>query len=302
MLISRLLRARRADETLPADIRAALIESLFAPIASLLVGAIACSIIGIAVALRVGNWVLMANSIAIFAVGILRVVSALLYRRGRNDQNLTVTKIWEHVYELGAWGFAALLGLLCWLTITQTSDATLQMAVSTTTAGYSGAISGRNAGRPIIALGQLTLCSLPMAIALLLYPDFVHKALGVVVLMFIYGMVDITLSLRDIIVQAFTMTRKEAALAARFEEQANRFDVALNNMSHGLCMLDQANRLQVWNERFIELLRLQNAPIQVGMRMPLLIRHSMRAGNYPTKSIKQVLQELGGRLRKERFG
>ena len=302
MLISRLLRARRADETLPADIRAALIESLFAPIASLLVGAIACSIIGIAVALRVGNWVLMANSIAIFAVGILRVVSALLYRRGRNDQNLTVTKIWEHVYELGAWGFAALLGLLCWLTITQTSDATLQMAVSTTTAGYSGAISGRNAGRPIIALGQLTLCSLPMAIALLLYPDFVHKALGVVVLMFIYGMVDITLSLRDLIVQAFTMTRKEAALAARFEEQANRFDVALNNMSHGLCMLDQANRLQVWNERFIELLRLQNAPIQVGMRMPLLIRHSMRAGNYPTKSIKQVLQELGGRLRKERFG
>src|SRR6185369_2616776 len=145
-------------------------------------------------------------------------------------------------------------------------------------------------------------CSLPMAIALLLYPDFVHKALGVVVLMFIYGMVDITLSLRDLIVQAFTMTRKEAALAARFEEQANRFDVALNNMSHGLCMLDQANRLQVWNERFIELLRLQNAPIQVGMRMPLLIRHSMRAGNYPTKSIKQVLQELGGRLRKERFG
>ena len=53
------------------------------------------------------------------------------------------------------------------------------------------------------------------------------------------------------------MTRKEATLAARFEEQANRFDIALNNMSHGLCMLDQQDRLQVWNERFLELLHLQ---------------------------------------------
>ena len=153
------------------------------------------------------------------------------------------------------------------------------MAVTTTTAGYGAAISGRNAGRPFIAVGQLTLCTLPMAIALLVYPDWVHKALGVVVLMFIYGMIDITLSIRDIIIQALTMTRKEAALAARFEEQANRFDVALNNMSHGLCMLDQQDRLQVWNERFLELLHLQNAPVRVGMRMTQLIRHSIRAGN-----------------------
>ena len=64
----------------PPDIRAALIESLFAPIASLIVGAVACSIIGVAVALRVGNEWIMANSIAIFAVGMLRVASAVLYR------------------------------------------------------------------------------------------------------------------------------------------------------------------------------------------------------------------------------
>ena len=100
-----------------------------------------------------------------------------------------------------------------------------------------------------------------MSVALLAYPDWVHKALGFVVLMFIYGMIDITLSIRDIIIQALTMTRKEAALAARFEEQANRFDIALNNMSHGLCMLDQQNHLQVWNDRFLELLHLKNAPV-----------------------------------------
>ena len=249
------------------EIRAALIESLFAPIASLILGAVACSIVGAAVALRVGDQWIMANSVAIFAVGMLRVISALFYKRYKEADKLAATRIWEHVYEYGAWGFSALLGLLCWMAITRTADASLQMAVTTTTAGYAAAISGRNAGRPFIAVGQLTLCTLPMAVALLLYPDWVHTAMGLVVLMFVYGMVDITMSIRDIIIQALTMTRKEAALAARFEQQANRSDIALNNMSHGLCMLDEQNRLQVWNERFRNCFTSRICPFASGCRL-----------------------------------
>ncbi len=299
MLIKKLFETRKADASLATDIRAALIESLFAPIASLVFGAVGCSIIGGAVALRVGDRGIMAVSIALFAVGMLRVASAVLYRR--NKARLADTKVWEHVYELGAWGFSGLLGLLCWLTITQTTDASLHLAVSTTTAGYAAAISGRNAGRPIIAVGQLTFSTLPLAIALLADPDWVQKAMGFVVLMFIYGMMDITLSIRDIIIQALTMTRKEAALAARFEEQANRFDIALNNMSHGLCMLDPQDRLQVWNERFLELLHLQNVPVRVGMRISQLVRHSIRAGNHKAQSAKQVIRDLANGLRHDRF-
>ena len=301
MLIRKLLQTRKADAELPKEIRAALIESLFAPIASLIVGAAACSIVGATVALRVGDAWIMANSIAILAFGMLRVVSAVLYKRSKEADRLVATKVWERVYEYGAWAFSALLGLLCWLTITHTVDASLQMAVTTTSAGYAAAISGRNAGRPFIAVGQLALCTLPMSIALLAYPDWAHNALGFVVLMFIYGMIDITLSIRDIIIQALTMTRKEAALAARFEQQANRFDIALNNMSHGLCMLDEQNRLQVWNDRFLEMLHLKNAPVRVGMPAAQLIRHSIRAGNHKTRSVKKVFNDLAHGLRKDRF-
>lgn len=301
MLIQRLIQTRRTDAQLPAEIRAALVESLFAPIVSLIVGAVACSIIGGTVALRVGDPLLMATSVAIFAVGMLRVGSAMLYARSKASRRPESTRLWERVYELGAWGFSAALGLLCFLTLIRTSDASLQMAVSTTSAGYAAAISGRNAGRPFIAVGQLTLTTLPLAIALLIYPDWAHKALGLVVLMFIYGMMDITLSIRDIIIQALTMTRKEAALAARFEEQAKRFDIALNNMSHGLCMLDQKDRLQVWNERFLELLNLTKAPIRVGMRMPELLRHSVRAGNHKGQNLKQLFRDLMRGLQQDHY-
>ena len=299
MLIKKLFQTRKADANLPREVRAALIESLFAPIASLVVGAIACSIIGAAVALRVGDSAIMTVSGAIFAVGMLRVLSAILYNKSKESQKITATKVWEHIYEYGAWAFAALLGLLCWLTLNPAVDASLQMAVTTSTAGYAAAISGRNAGRPLIAFGQLTFSTLPMVAALLIYPEWVHNALGVVVLLFMYGITDITLSTRNIIVQALTMTRKEAALAARFEEQANRFDVALNNMSHGLCMLDPQDRIQVWNERFLELLHLEKAPVRVGMGIAQLVRHSIRAGNYKVMSVKHVIRDLLAGLRSE---
>src|SRR3569623_1771972 len=250
MLIRKLLQTRKADANLPTEIRAALVDALFAPIASLIVGAVACSIIGAAVAFRAGDPSLLAVSTTILAVGLIRVISAILYKRYKLIEH-SATKFWELVYEYGAWAFSGLLGLLCWLTITHTNDSSLQMAVTTISAGYGAAISGRNAARPFIAVGQLTLCTLPMAV--------------------------------------------------RFEEQANRFDVALNNMSHGLSMLDAQDRLQVWNERFLELLHLQNAPVRVAMRLTELIRYSLRARNYTSKSVKTEVSELVRGLRQDNF-
>ncbi len=301
MLIKKLLQTRKADAILPPEIRAALVESLFAPLTSLAIGAVTCSLIGAAVALRAGNAAIMANSFGIFVVGMVRVASAVLYKRYKQAEQVAVTRLWELIYEYGAWAFSGLLGLLCWLTITYTRDPALQMAVSTTGAAYAAAIAGRNAGRPFIAVGQLTFATLPLSVALLLYPDWIHNAVGVAVLLFIFGMIEITLSLRDTIIQALTMTRKEAAIATRFAEQAKRFDIALNNMSHGLCMLDQQDRLQVWNERFLELLHLETAPIRVGMPVGQLIRHSIRAGNHKTKSVREVVADLASGLRQDRF-
>lgn len=300
MLIKQLMQIRRADAELPNEVRAALVESLFAPIASLAIGAINCSIIGMLVAWNLNNQQIMLTSIAILAVGAMRVVSALFYRRAKNMAFRHV-RFWETSYEYGAWAFSGLLGLLCWLTLTQTDNSALQMAVVTTATGYAAAIAGRNAGRPFIAGGQFTLVMLPIVIGLLIYPDWIHKVLGFVGLLFIYGMMDITLGIRDVIFQALIMTRKEAALAARFEEQANRFDAALNNMSHGLCMLDAHDRLQVWNERFVELLHLQNASLRVGMRISQIVRHSLRARNHTSGSVKLVVHDLVNGLRQDNF-
>jgi diguanylate cyclase (GGDEF)-like protein len=291
-MLTRFRRQAGPAPTLSPEIRAALVDSLFGPLPSLIIGAISCSIIGGFVAFRAGDTSIMATSAAIFGVGAVRVASAVLYRRSMRGSNPNATRIWEQTYKYGAWAFSALLGLLCWLTLNQTDDPILQMAVTTTAAGYAAAIAGRNAGHPATAVGQLTLISLPMAVGLLTCPDVIQKALGIVVCLFVFGMIDITLSIRDIIMQALTMTQKEATLAARFEEQALRFDAALNNMSHGLCMLDRDNRLLVWNSRFVELLHLSGAPLRIGMKMSHLLRHTIRAGNHQGKAPRDLFEAV----------
>ncbi len=170
----------------------------------------------------------------------------MLFARGKPRKGTFDTRFWECAYACGAWAFGGLLGLMNWMVITPSADASVQMALTTTLAGYTAAIAGRNSARPHIAIGQLALAAFPMAFAFMLYPNWLQKLLGLVTLLFIYGTIDIVLSLRNTIRHGLTMTRKEAALAARFAEQANRFDIAFNNMSHGLCMFDQNDRLQVW--------------------------------------------------------
>src|SRR5262249_5621417 len=102
MLLNKLVDIYRHDAELSPEIRAALVKSLFAPISSLTVGAINCSIIGMVVALSVGNQPIMITSGAIFAVGMLRVVSAILYRRYQAADRPGITAVWERVYEAGA--------------------------------------------------------------------------------------------------------------------------------------------------------------------------------------------------------
>jgi hypothetical protein len=118
MLVKKLIQTRNADADLPPEVRAGLVESLFGPITSLIAGALGCAVIGAGVALRAADGRILIVSAALLATGLLRVASALLYKSKRATGDISATRLWERIYEFGAWVFAALLGLLCWMTLT----------------------------------------------------------------------------------------------------------------------------------------------------------------------------------------
>ncbi|MBV9956114.1 MAG: EAL domain-containing protein [Pseudolabrys sp.] len=60
-----------------------------------------------------------------------------------------------------------------------------------------------------------------------------------------------------------------------------RLNAALNNMCQGLCMFDAAGRLQVWNDRYIEMSGLRSAKVRAGWTVSDLLAARVKAGTFP---------------------
>ena len=70
------------------------------------------------------------------------------------------------------------------------------------------------------------------------------------------------------------ITEREHA-AEELSEQYRRFDAALENMAHGLCMFDKDWRVIVHNQRFLELYGLRPEAVQPGTPLVDLVRFSL---------------------------
>ena len=75
------------------------------------------------------------------------------------------------------------------------------------------------------------------------------------------------------------ITEREHAAAA-LQEQHRRFDVALNNMPHGLVMLDADMRLIVCNQSYQTMFGMSPDVVRPGTTMREVLGHSVARGNY----------------------
>src|SRR5258708_13336555 len=81
------------------------------------------------------------------------------------------------------------------------------------------------------------------------------------------------------------------------EQTNHRFDAALKNMTHGLCMFDTEKRLVVWNDRYAKMYRLPPELLRVGATHQEIIAHRVKngilAGESSTAAAGKKLNELG---------
>ncbi|MCI4589889.1 EAL domain-containing protein [Sphingobium sp. BYY-5] len=225
-------QARRSAQD--AIVHRDLIETLYASPASLTIGAVT----GVAVGLVV---VRMSSGIAIHAVvtllclvATLRVVSAIFFHRQLVRGTAVASRGWELAYELGAWVYAGLLGLMAFVTLAGSNNSVIHMLTVSMATGYAGGISGRNAGRVQIAIGQVCLTLLPTAIGLWLEGSAGYRVLSSAMLMMVLGLAEISSTTHRIVVQALIGKRDKSLLAEKFERLA-RFD-SLTGLENRMAM------------------------------------------------------------------
>lgn len=220
-LIVRLKQLRQSDSRITAQVRAVLVESLYASPQSLIIGALTSTMIAAVVAWAANDAWLAGCAGSIGLIGIVRIADTMRC----HPQDAASARRHELQYRLGALAYSGLLGLFGFLTLTRAHDGVLPLLAVTTAIGYAAGIAGRNAGRPQIALAQLCLASLPLVAGLLIALEPLKAVLALVILMFVIAMVDITLQTYGAILKATIVSHEKAALAEHHAAAARRDDL-----------------------------------------------------------------------------
>jgi diguanylate cyclase (GGDEF)-like protein len=255
---------------LPADTYADLVDSLFGTSASFYAGAIAGLIAPTVAYIRTAQPVFVDLALAICLLTAFRTAVMIGYRTRNRSSSQAV--FWEALYAFGAISFMLLVGVtgaaLVWLDADQISLLYGLIILL----GAAGAVAGRNAGRPMIVLGQIIALTVPLFIAFWRQPDGWRVGLSALIVLMLASVISTTKFLNRHLLRAM-LSGREAKI------QKERFDTALNNMATGLCMADENGVLSVVNRRLPELFGIDGG--LVGLTTRELAQKIVEAKNLP---------------------
>jgi diguanylate cyclase (GGDEF)-like protein len=199
------------------------VASLYAQPASLAFGAMAgiASAVTAAVVSRHTLIVVCASALVIIAVA--RVIAALRFRQDSESDGGNTHSL-DLAFQIGALSFALLAGLVGSLTmlfggVDHLSTLTVSYALV-----YGVSIAARNAGRPVMAMSQLLLASVPILVASLMIGGGPLYVFAGILLMLILGMTSITRNVFEVLREQIIAAQTSARMADQMREQA-RTDV-----------------------------------------------------------------------------
>jgi diguanylate cyclase (GGDEF)-like protein len=276
------------DRKLPTDIYTSLVASLFSDPRTYLVGGA-----GSMAAALFSVWKTADAAIALCTAGIILVTIARAFDMeafGKvRDTSLSRSAAmrWELRYVAGAAAFMALLGVWCFLAFWRTDDHVVQLLAFSVVIAQMVGVAGRNFGSKLLVDAQVVCAGAPLMLALLLRGNAYLAVLACVLIPFFLGLRQVADRLRRTLLAAVVATRDVTLLAGRF-------DTALNNMPHGLCMFDPHHRLVVANKRVAEMLGL--TATRRGDTLRTFLRGALESGTLSNASMERLLSDLDSRL------
>jgi diguanylate cyclase (GGDEF)-like protein/PAS domain S-box-containing protein len=239
---------------------------------------------------KTGEPLILYCAIAIFLVACARGIMMRTYLRNRASVTTAeIARRWEYRYGAGASMILALLGLWCYIAFSQTSDGFAHVVSFTMTIAYAAGIFGRNFANPRFVILQILCTWTPIAAALVLYGNVYHWIFAALLIPTFYGIKLIADRLRRTLLDAVVTSRDMSLLA-------KRFDTALNNMPHGLCMFDSKRRIVVANQRLNQQTGLAPDVELKGSTAPELVERIVKADLLSDVNARSLIDELESRL------
>ncbi|MGZ9091169.1 MAG: putative bifunctional diguanylate cyclase/phosphodiesterase [Rhodoplanes sp.] len=269
---------------MPREIYLSLVDSLFGNVSAMLAGAICVAVAATLTAWKTDDPWLWACAAGLLAVGVARAIQMRRYEQNK-PQTGQAARRWEVQYAVGAIAYCGMLGLWCLAGIGFQPDQTVHLMCSMVAVANVVAGTSRVSGRPYIVLFTLLATCVPLALGLILQANLYYAALGILISLFFLGLHRITSGLHETNMKAVIASHEVSLLA-------HRFDTALNNMPHGLCMCDATGRITVANRRLTELLAVPRADLTPDTTIADLLERCVTVGTLSKRNAERVLMHL----------
>jgi diguanylate cyclase (GGDEF)-like protein len=200
---------------------------------------------------------------------------------------------WERILVAGAACTTAILGFASGYAIFVVRDSFAELACISVTMATMVSVVGRNYGSRIAVDLQTFSCCLPMIICSLMAMDFYRGILSIFLIPFWLTTRAMANGVREFLYENVIARREITSIA-------DRFDTALNNMPHGLVMVDPDNRIQVINRKACDLLKIGDPARlkerDLGAVLRYGARYSFMDSSQPELILRQMTQVADGKL------
>jgi diguanylate cyclase (GGDEF)-like protein len=280
----------RSPAELPAEIYIPLVDSLYSEKRTLFLGSLAVSLAVVLTAWKDGNPWLYVCWVLLIAIAVGRALDMTTYAKRRSTlDSVAAARRWEYRYVAGAAGFVGVLGGWCVVAFVTSADAFVQLVAIGSTIAYMVGISGRNFGSARVVAILVLLVGVEITVALLASGDLYYSIYAFLLGAFFVSFKFISDRLRRTLLDAVISARDVAILATRF-------DTALNNMPHGLCMFDADRRVVVTNKRLPEALGIPGNVDRKGQTVHELMLDCVNAGTILRSECDQLAVDIEKRL------
>ena len=251
---------------IPTDVYLSFVRSLYGNRMTLRAGMISHVTTCALIFFKVQDPVYLAFGGIIFALWIIRAASMRRFDSVEfTDHDRDLIKKWEWRYIAGSGLVTLMLGLMNCYAFLVSHDTFAQLAALSVTIGTMVSVVGRNFGsKTNVDIISLAAC-LPIMIGMFLAGSIYTAILGVLVIPLIVTTRAMANGVREFLYEN-VLSRREIALIA------DRFNAALNNMPHGLFMLDENSRIVVANRKAAELLSVGDREMLSNHRLDAVLR------------------------------
>jgi diguanylate cyclase (GGDEF)-like protein len=284
--------ARRKNE-IPVDVYIPFVETLFRDGFTLAIGIAAQTLLIVLVYWKTSDPLYLAVAAVMIVVGTLRM------RNFRKYNNMPSPTTWEEArrrendYILYGSAHGATLGTFCLMGIYFAHDNFAEIAAVCVTLATATSIAGRNYGSPRMVLILIIALTWPISLGFLLRGDLYHVILGLLSAPFLLAIKKFADTVRDVLFAAISEEKKANRIAQRF----NR---ALNTMSHGLVMLGPNGRVVVANAEAAHLLSLKSPDSLLGRSIHSMLMRGVAGGMLAPKDCRYIEAQLTRALREGR--